>query len=248
MARAGHGNSTENPFDSIGKAIAGRSNNMQQGILQAGMQGAQHAHELTMQGNEHGHEQNLAVIRGATELGTARIAGRSAVHVARAQGASQVDMAKIQADAGLKEQAAGHRHEIRLGERQHQQGLEQTAQENHLATGLVGSLMRHAEPGTGLQFNTAGGTNAAFTTRQKPIKATAPAASKPRGPQLIGMPINIATAGTPAAPASPAVAAKTQKYAHRDPVTNKISHYEDTPQVIKPAKKTAKKAAPKKKK
>lgn len=63
------------------------------------------------------------------------------------------------------------------------------------------------------------------------------------------MPINIATAGKPAAPASPAVAAKAQKYAHRDPVTNKISHYEDTPQVLKPAKKAAvKKAAPKKKK
>ena len=248
IARAGHGNSTENPFDSIGKAIAGRSNNMQQAILQSGMQGAEHAHELTMQSNQHGHEQNLAIIGGATELGKARIAGRSAVHVARAQGASQVSMAQIQADAGLKEQAAGHRHEVRLGERQHQQGLEQTAQENHLATGLVGSLMRHAEPGTGLQFNTAGGTTAAFTTRQKTLRAKASAAPKPHGPQLIGMPVNIATAGKPAAPASPAVAAKTQRYAHRDPVTNKISHYEDTPQVLKPAKKTAKKAAPKKKK
>jgi hypothetical protein len=63
------------------------------------------------------------------------------------------------------------------------------------------------------------------------------------------MPINIATAGTPAAPASPAVAAKTQKYAHRDPVTKKISGYKDYPQEpIATKKATAKKAAPKKKK
>ena len=107
--------------------------------------------------------------------------------------------------------------------------------------------MRKAEPGTGLGFTTAGGTQATFTTRNKTAKPTAPAASKPQGPQPVGMPINIATAGKPAAPAAPA--AKKQMYAHRDPVTNKISHYEETPQVLKPAKKaTAKKAAPKKKK
>ena len=33
MAHAGHGNSTENPFDWIGKKIAGRSENMQHSIL-----------------------------------------------------------------------------------------------------------------------------------------------------------------------------------------------------------------------
>ena len=211
------------------------------------MQGTQHAHELNMQGNQHQHETGIALIHGATDIQKTKIATRGQVHIARAQGASQVDMAKIQADAGLKEQAAGHRHEIRLGVQQHQQGLEKTAQEHHLATGLVGSLMRHAEPGTGLGFTTAGGTQATFTTRNKTAKPTAPAASKPQGPQHVGMPINIATAGKPAAPAAPA--AKKQMYAHRNPVTNKISHYEETPQVLKPAKKaTAKKAAPKKKK
>jgi hypothetical protein len=62
MARAGHGNSTENPFDWIGKKIAGRSENMQQSILQSGMQGAQHAHEKELQGAQHGHEVNMAVV------------------------------------------------------------------------------------------------------------------------------------------------------------------------------------------
>ena len=258
MARAGHGNSTENPFDSIGKAIAGRSNNMQQAILQSGMQGAQHAHELTLQGNQHGHEQNIEVIRGATEIGKARIAGRSAVHVARAQGASQVSMAKIQADAGIKEQVAGHRHEIRLGAEQHQQGLEKTAQEHHLATGLVGSLMRHAEPGTELGFNTAGGTQASFTTRQKTPKATAPVAPKQRGPQLMGMPINIATSGKPAAPVAaqpkpPVLMANhpvTGSLVRRDSLSAKELAAADAKRAAKSntKKATVKKAATKKKK
>ena len=192
MARAGHGNSTENPFDSLGKAIAGRSNNMQHSILQSGMQGAEHAHELTMQERQQGHDVNMAVVG----------------HV-------------------LGQDAADRAH----GRNTH----------------FFDSVNKHAEGGTAVSMGF-GDTKLDYT--RKASKARAPKASpaKPRGPQLVGMPINIATAGTPAAPASPAVAAKTQKYAHRDPVTNKISHYEDTPQVLKPAKKTAKKAAPKKKK
>jgi hypothetical protein len=192
MVRAGHGSSTENPFDSLGKAIAGRSNNMQHSILQSGMQGAEHAHELTMQERQHGHDVNMAVVG----------------HV-------------------LGQDAADRAH----GRNTH----------------FFDSVNKHAEGGTAVSMGF-GDTKLDYT--RKASKARAPKASpaKPRGPQLVGMPINIATAGTPAAPASPAVAAKTQKYAHRDPVTNKISHYEDTPQVLKPAKKTAKKAAPKKKK
>ena len=192
MARAGHGNSTENPFDSIGKAIAGRSINMQHAILQSGMQGAQHAHELTMQGNEHGHEVNMAVVG----------------HV-------------------LGQDAADRSH----GRNVH----------------FFDAVNKHAEGGTPVSMGF-GDTKLDYTRKAAKVRAPKAAPAKQQGPQLMGMPINIATAGTPAAPASPAVAAKTQKYAHRDPVTNKISHYEDTPQVIKPAKKTAKKAAPKKKK
>ena len=33
MARAGHGNSTENPFDAIGKAISGLAEFMKLGLL-----------------------------------------------------------------------------------------------------------------------------------------------------------------------------------------------------------------------
>jgi hypothetical protein len=192
MAHAGHGNSTENPFDSLGKAIAGRSNNMQHSILQSGMQGAEHAHEKELQTAQHGHEVNMAVVG----------------HV-------------------LGQDAADRAH----GRNTH----------------FFDSVNKHAEGGTGIKIGF-GDTNLEYTRKASKVRAPKASPAKPKGPQLVGMPINIATAGTPAAPASPAVAAKTQKYAHRDPVTNKISHYEDTPQVLKPAKKTAKKAAPKKKK
>ena len=192
MARAGHGNSTENPFDSIGKAIAGRSNNMQHAILQSGMQGAQHAHEKELQGAQHGHEVNMAVVG----------------HV-------------------LGQDAADRSH----GRNVH----------------FFDAVNKHAEGSTPVSMRF-GDTKLDYTRKAAKVRAPKAAPAKQQGPQLVGMPINIATAGTPAAPASPAVAAKTQKYAHRDPVTNKISHYEDTPQVLKPAKKTAKKAAPKKKK
>ena len=192
IAHAGHGNSTENPFDAIGKAISGRSNNMQQGMLQAGMQGAQNAHELTMQGNQHGHEVNMAVVG----------------HV-------------------LGQDAADRAH----GRNTH----------------FFEAVNKHSEGGTGVKLGF-GDTKLEYTRKASKPRPPKASPAKQQGPQLVGMPINIATAGTPAAPASPAVAAKTQKYAHRDPVTNKISHYEDTPQVLKPAKKTAKKAAPKKKK
>ena len=192
MAHAGHGNSTENPFDSLGKAIAGRSNNMQHAILQSGMQGAQNEHELTMQGNQHGHEVNMAVVG----------------HV-------------------LGQDAANRSHKRN--------------------THFFEAVNKHSEGGTGVKLGF-GDTKLEYTRKASKPRTPKASPAKQQGPQLVGMPLNIATAGTPAAPASPAVAAKTQKYAHRDPVTNKISHYEDTPQVIKPAKKTAKKAAPKKKK
>jgi len=192
MAHAGHGNSTENPFDSLGKAIAGRSNNMQHAILQSGMQGAQNEHELTMQGNQHGHEVNMAVVG----------------HV-------------------LGQDAADRSHKRN--------------------THFFEAVNKHSEGGTGVKLGF-GDTKLEYTRKASKPRSPKASPAKQQGPQLVGMPLNIATAGKPAAPASPAVAAKTQKYAHRDPVTNKISHYEDTPQVLKPAKKTAKKAAPKKRK
>ena len=201
MARAGHGNSTENPFDSLGKAIAGRSNNMQHAILQSGMQGAQHAHEKEMQTISHGHEVNMAVVG----------------HV-------------------LGQDAADRAH----GRNTH----------------FFDAVNKHAEGGTPVSIGF-GDTKLDYTRKAAKVRAPKAAPAKPQGPQAIGMPINIATAGKPAAPAAPAApeapAEKKQKYAHRDPVTRKISGYKDYPQEPlapkKPAKKAAvKKAAPKKKK
>ena len=189
MAHAGHGNSTENPFDWMSKKIEGRSNNMQHAILQSGMQGAQHAHEKEMQGNDHGHDVNMAVVN----------------HV-------------------LGQDAADRSH----GRNTH----------------FFNAVNKHSEGGTGIKLGF-GDTKLEYTRKARKVAAPTAAPAKPRGPHLMGMPVNIATAGKPAAPAA---AAKTQKYAHRDAVTNKISHYADAPQVLKPAKTTAKKAAPKKKK
>jgi hypothetical protein len=193
MAHAGHGNSTENPFDSLGKAIAGRSNNMQHAILQSGMQGAQHAHEKEMQTATHGHEINMAVVG----------------HV-------------------LGQDAADNAHKRNVH--------------------FFDSVNKHAEGGTAVSMGF-GDTKLDYTRKAAKVRAPKATAKKPRGPENIGMPINIA-ASKPAATEAPAE--KKPRYAHRDPVTNKISHYEDTPQVLpqkKPAKKAAvKKAATKKKK
>jgi len=190
MAHAGHGNSTENPFDSLGKAIAGRSNNMQHAILQSGMQGAQNEHELTMQGNQHGHEVNMAVVN----------------HV-------------------LGQDAADRSHKRN--------------------THFFEAVNKHSEGGTGVKLGF-GDTKLEYTRKASKPRPPKASPAKQQGPQLVGMPLNIATARTPA---SPAVAAKTQKYAHRDPVTKKISGYKDYPQEpIATKKATAKKAAPKKKK
>jgi hypothetical protein len=110
------------------------------------------------------------------------------------------------------------------------------------------AVNKHAEGGTPVSMGF-GDTKLDYTRKAAKVRAPKAAPAKQQGPQLMGMPINIATAGTPAAPASPAVAAKTQKYAHRDPVTKKISGYKDYPQEpIATKKATAKKAAPKKKK
>ena len=140
----------------------------------------------------------------------------------------------------------GHAQEERMAVVHHVLGEDAAQQAHGRQEHFVNSIVKHSAGGTPITL-AHGDASATFVRKQRKVTA-APVAETPRGPQLVGMPLNIATAGTPAAPASPAVAAKTQKYAHRDPVTNKISHYEDTPQVLKPAKKTAKKAAPKKKK
>ena len=140
----------------------------------------------------------------------------------------------------------GHAQEERMAVVHHVLGEDAAQQAHGRQEHFVNSIVKHSAGGTPITL-AHGDASATFVRKQRKVTA-APVAETPRGPQLVGMPLNIATAGTPAAPASPAVAAKTQKYAHRDLVTNKISHYEDTPQVLKPAKKTAKKAAPKKKK
>lgn len=230
------------------------------------MQGQQHQHEQVMQAGQHDHERGLALIHGAVNIETAKIGGRAQVAVARAHGASQVDIARVQAESAEKQQAAGHRHELRLGVQQHNQGLEQQAQAHHenvhasvvdsmnrvreqgqrndhelavknledthagnastRAASFLETLRQHAEPGTAASVSHEG-VNVNFTTRSE----------KPAAP---------AEAPKQEAPASPVAEtpAKAQKFAHRDPVTRRITGYHDTPQGdLPPAPKPIKKAA-----
>ena len=105
----------------------------QQAQVAERMQGAQHAHERGMQGAQHGHERDLAMINGAVDIEKTKIGARAQVHVARAHGASQVDVAKVQADAAVKQQAAGHRHEQRMTVLNHNNGMETAAAAHHNA-------------------------------------------------------------------------------------------------------------------
>lgn len=58
---AGHGTSSS-PFDWIGKAVAGRTAAMQQGIQSAAHQQAEHEHQSRLQEAEHGHEIHKMVV------------------------------------------------------------------------------------------------------------------------------------------------------------------------------------------
>lgn len=220
------------------------------------MQGQQHQHEQLMQTGQHEHERGLALIHGAVGIETAKIGARAQVAVAKAHGASQVDIAKIQTDGALKQQIAGQRHELRLGVQQHHQDLEKQAQAHHetVQAGIYDSLNRraevqqqndhalatqrladthagnasdraksfletlrqHAEPGSEANISHEG-INVNFTTRSEKPAEPAPAPA------------------TPAAAPEPETPAKTRKFAHRDPVTKKITGYHDTPQTDLPA-------------
>ena len=202
MAHAGHGTSTENPFDSLGKAIAGRSNNMQHAILQSGMQGAQHAHEKDLQINQHGHEVDMAVVG----------------HV-------------------LGQDAADRTH----GRNVH----------------FFDAVNKHAEGGTPVSMGF-GDTKLDYTRKAAKVRAPKAAPAKQQGPQLMGMPINIATSGKPAAPVvaqpkPPVLMANhpvTGSLVRRDSLSAKELAAADAKRAAKSnAKKaTVKKAATKKKK
>jgi hypothetical protein len=146
-------------------------------------------------------------------------------------------------------QTATHGHEINMAVVGHVLGQDAADNAHKRNVHFFDSVNKHAEGGTAVSMGF-GDTKLDYTRKAAKVRAPKATAAKPRGPENIGMPINIAAASKPAATAAPAE--KKQKYAHRDPVTNKISHYEDTPQVLtskKPAKKAAvKKAASKKKK
>lgn len=137
MSKAGHGSDGMGLLQSTinnARGNSGRGGGMlaaitgaQQAQVAERMQGAQHAHERGMQGAQHGHERDLALIGGTVDIEKAKIEGRAQVHVARAHGASQVDIARVQADAATKQQAAGHRHEVKMTVLNHNNGMEAAA-------------------------------------------------------------------------------------------------------------------------
>ena len=130
----------------------------------------------------------------------------------------------------LEEQsaAASRTHEAEMQGRQHSFQAGQTAAAFGHQKDLFKTIHKGAQAGTTIKLG-AGDFTAEFTKRQtKPRTTTAPVA---------------------AAPAAPAETPKTQKYAHRDPVTKKISGYKDYPQEpLKPVKKSATKKSTTKKK
>ena len=107
----------------------------------------------------------------------------------------------------MEELAKKNRHEVRVKTLEHRQGLEKSAHDMHLHTALVGTVLRGAQHGTDVSVKTGAG-EVSFTKAQAKAKKAAP--------------------GTPAAPT--ASTEKPKKYAHRDPVTKRITGYHDTPQ------------------
>ena len=107
----------------------------------------------------------------------------------------------------IKELATKNRHEVRVKTLEHRQGLEKSAHDMHLHTALVGTVLRGAQHGTDVSVKTGSG-EVSFTKAQAKAKKAA--------------------AGDAAAPT--ASAEKPKKYAHRDPVTKRITGYHDTPQ------------------
>lgn len=231
------------------------------------MQAQQHEHEKVLQAGQHEHERGLALIHGAVDLERAKIEGRAQVHVARAHGASQVDIAKVQADSALKQQAATHRHELRLGIQQHNQDLQKQAQTHHEAVHatVVNSLLKrqeqdqadqhaanaasratsfldvvkaHAEPGTKVDISH-GDARASFTARKETPAAPAAAPVAQETPK----------AETPKEEVA-APDAKEQRFAYNAPGTGKLTYgtKEEKEKALgsKPVK--SKKAALKKKK
>ena len=200
------------------------------------MQGKQHEHELTMQSNQHGHEIHKVIAQGAIDLENNSQNNR---HERR--------MAVLSHNNGMEASAAAHHNDVHKSvvdslnqlAAERQKNDHETAMKNladvhagnasSRATSFLETVHKHAAPGTQAQVKH-GDASASFT-----LKAARPAPQKEQ------------TAPETAAPAAEAPA-KQQKYAHRDPLTNKISHYEDKPQVLDGKKKTVKKAAPKKKK
>jgi len=131
----------------------------------------------------------------------------------------------------LEEQRAtsARSHEAEMQGRQQSFESGQTAATFAHQKELAKTIYKGAQDGTTIKF-AAGDVKAEYTKRQPKIRT-------------------VATPAAPVAPAAP-VEAKTQKYAHRDPVTKKISGYKDYPQEsLSPAKSSAtKKSASKKRK
>ena len=153
----------------------------------------------------------------------------------------------------------GHAQEERMAVVHHVLGEDAAQQAHGRQEHFVNSIVKHSAGGTPITL-AHGDASATFVRKQRKVTA-APVAETPRGPQLVGMPLNIATAGTPAAPASPAVAQPkppvlmanhpvTGSLVRRDSLSAKELATADAKRAAKsnPKKATAKRAATKKKK
>lgn len=138
---------------------------------------------------------------------------------------------------------ASYGHETKL--QTHVAGLQEKSKVGSHARNLemVGAIQKAAEGGTAIAHNFPEGGGVSYTRKQQKVKAPKPSATpnfpSVKTPEEPQMEAPVATVAQPK---------KTQKYAHRDPVTRKISGYKDYPQDPKELKAKPKKAAPRKRK
>ena len=110
----------------------------------------------------------------------------------RERGKNSVNLARTESEGRLAEQAAAHRHEVRMGVQTHNQELEKAALKHHHETAMVGTIVRHAGAGTNIELGS-GDFKAKFTKRtpsrtKAPTQESAPAApsepAKKSGPSV----------------------------------------------------------------
>jgi len=175
---ANHGSSTWNPVEALTRKL---SEKVQKKAAenQGGMQKAQSLdHATQMQANQHDHDLKMLVAGHVLGKDAAEQAHGHTMKLETLRGKNAVSLSQTEAEGRLKEQVAGQRHEKRMAVLNHNNTMEQAAQSHHLATGWLGSTLRHAEGGSPISVSH-NGISASFVKKTPKQKAEAPAQEAP---------------------------------------------------------------------